>query len=124
MAMTLSNDYEMALSVSADHLVGKYMVFVRHFIIFVISRLMLNLLNKQDLCDEKKKKEIEPIRTKHPGSSAVALRDDTRVCAIGGWDSKYDLFFPTSLINVSMTEIQNTIVLDKIVQLTRNAIIS
>ena len=28
-------------------------------------------------------------RTKHPGNSAIAVRDDGRVCAVGGWDGKY-----------------------------------
>ena len=28
-------------------------------------------------------------RIKHPGNSAVALRNDGRVCAVAGWDGKY-----------------------------------
>lgn len=27
-------------------------------------------------------------RTKHPGNAAIALRDDGKVCAVGGWDGK------------------------------------
>ena len=26
---------------------------------------------------------------KYPGNASIALRDDGRVCAIGGWDGKY-----------------------------------
>lgn len=28
-------------------------------------------------------------RTKHPGNASIALRDDGRVCAVGGWDGKF-----------------------------------
>lgn len=28
------------------------------------------------------------FRTKHPGSGAVAIRNDGRVCAVGGWDGR------------------------------------
>ena len=28
------------------------------------------------------------MRTKHAGNGAVALRDDGRVCAVGGWDGR------------------------------------
>ena len=27
-------------------------------------------------------------RTKHPGNASVAIKDDGRVCAIGGWDGR------------------------------------
>lgn len=28
-------------------------------------------------------------RTKNPGNGAVTIRDDGRVCAVGGWDGRY-----------------------------------
>lgn len=28
------------------------------------------------------------FKTKYPGNGAIAIRDDGRVCAIGGWDGK------------------------------------
>ena len=34
-------------------------------------------------------------RTKHAGNGSIAIRDDGKICAIGGWDGRYDLFtFP------------------------------
>lgn len=32
-------------------------------------------------------------RTKYPGNSAVALRSDARICAVAGWDGKYEVRF-------------------------------
>ena len=32
-------------------------------------------------------------RTKHPGNSSIAIRDDGKVCAVGGWDGQYVLPF-------------------------------
>lgn len=72
MATTVSLDRSIALSVSADHLVGRYDL-------------------KADLISN-----LETIgtvfRTKHPGNGAVAFHDDGRVCAIGGWDGRVRLY--------------------------------
>jgi hypothetical protein len=38
-------------------------------------------------------------RIKHPGNSAVALRNDERVCAVASWDGKYAMFFLACLRN-------------------------
>ncbi|KAI9439799.1 WD-40 repeat-containing protein [Lactarius indigo] len=71
MATALSLDRSVALSVSADHLVGRY-----------------NLGVNPDSNDS----AGAVHRTKHPGNGAVAIHDEGRVCAIGGWDGRVRLF--------------------------------
>ncbi|KAK0465642.1 WD40-repeat-containing domain protein [Armillaria novae-zelandiae] len=65
MAMAVTNDNCMALTVSADHLIGRY----------DLSSFV-----------------AETHRTNHPGNGAVAIRDDGRVCAVGGWDGRIRLY--------------------------------
>lgn len=79
MAMTINRANNLALSVSADHLVGRY-----------------------DLDAAADGKDAERVaaactiyRTKNPGNGSVAIRDDGRVCAVGGWDGKYVVSHPT-----------------------------
>ncbi|KAF8271203.1 WD40 repeat-like protein [Lactarius quietus] len=69
MAMAVSLDGSVALSVSADHLVGRY-----------------------DLDRDSVDAAGTVHRTKHPGNGAVAIHDEGRVCAIGGWDGRVRLF--------------------------------
>lgn len=42
---------------------------------------------------EKEKTPIETVcvahRTKNPGNASIAIRDDGKICAVGGWDGKY-----------------------------------
>jgi len=72
MATAVSLDRSIALSVSADHLVGRY---------------DLNADPTPNL------ETIGTVfRTKHPGNGAVAFHDDGRVCAIGGWDGRVRLY--------------------------------
>jgi hypothetical protein len=82
MAMTVSLDGSVALSVSADHLVGRYDLDVR---------------STPPLKARSLKLYVQPIsvdcpgtvyRMKHPGNGAVAIHDEGRVCAIGGWDGR------------------------------------
>ncbi|KAJ7494649.1 WD-40 repeat-containing protein [Mycena galericulata] len=69
MAMRVSRDNRLALTVSADHLVGRY-----------------NLdAGAQDTPGV-------VYRTTHPGNGCIAIRDDGRVCAIGGWDGRIRLY--------------------------------
>ncbi|KAG2141807.1 WD40-repeat-containing domain protein [Suillus bovinus] len=76
MAMAVSSDCTVALTVSADHLVGRY-----------------------DLLEVTS--ESTPagtaFKTKHPGNGAIAIRSDGRVCAIGGWDGKVRLYSTKTL---------------------------
>ncbi|SJL05265.1 uncharacterized protein ARMOST_08631 [Armillaria ostoyae] len=65
MAMAVTNDDSMALTVSADYLIGRY----------DLSSFV-----------------AETHRTNHPGNGAVAIRDDGRVCAVGGWDGRIRLY--------------------------------
>ena len=36
-------------------------------------------------------------RTKHPGNACIAIRDDGRVCAVGGWDGGIRLYSTKNL---------------------------
>ncbi|KAF9061925.1 WD-40 repeat-containing protein [Rhodocollybia butyracea] len=68
MAMNVSSNNQLALTVSADHLIGRYDL----------------TASTQDGC--------VVHRTKHPGNGCVAIRDDGRICAVGGWDGKIRLY--------------------------------
>ncbi|KAK7472983.1 Astra associated protein 1 Asa1 [Stygiomarasmius scandens] len=70
MAMRVSRDNSVAITVSADHLLGKYELTSRS--------------STEVACSAH--------RTKHPGNSCVALRDDGRICAVGGWDGRIRLY--------------------------------
>jgi len=72
MAMAISPDKLFALTVSADHLVVRY-----------------NLFETQD---SESRPRFVKHRIKQVGNGAIGIRDDGRVCAIGGWDGKIRLF--------------------------------
>lgn len=74
MAMGVTRDHCVAFTVSADHLIGRY-----------------------DLNTDDEEKRSTVYRTKHPGNGCVALRDDGRVCAVGGWDGSIRLYSTKSL---------------------------
>ncbi|GAW01300.1 WD-40 repeat-containing protein [Lentinula edodes] len=69
MALQVSSDNRFALTVSADHIVGRY-----------------------DLTASTLQDYSTTFRTKHPGNACIAIRDDGRVCAVGGWDGKVRLY--------------------------------
>ncbi|KAF8834310.1 WD40 repeat-like protein [Paxillus ammoniavirescens] len=75
MAMAVSEDCSFALTVSADHLVGRY---------------DLNASRAPTQSETGQPDRV--FRTKHPGNAAIAFRDDGRVCAVGGWDGKVRLY--------------------------------
>jgi hypothetical protein len=86
MAMAVSNDNALALTVSADHIIGRYDLAVgRHGTLFITRRIIHVRSGKQ----------TSPLsvgtthRTKYPGNSAIAIRGDGKVCAVGGWDGKW-----------------------------------
>ncbi|KAL4252581.1 WD40-repeat-containing domain superfamily protein [Abortiporus biennis] len=78
MATAVSRDRTFALSASADHLIGRY-----------------DLVNTRS--SEDSKTTCTVYRIKNPGNGAIAIRDDGRVCAIGGWDGKVRLYSTKSL---------------------------
>ncbi|KAF8149881.1 WD40-repeat-containing domain protein [Crassisporium funariophilum] len=71
MAMRVSRLNDFALTISADHIVGRY-----------------------DLGATSRSSETNGVayRTKHAGNGSVTIRDDGKVCAIGGWDGKIRLY--------------------------------
>ncbi|KAL1694368.1 WD40-repeat-containing domain protein [Schizophyllum commune] len=69
MAMAVTRDNALALTVSADHLIGRY-----------------------DLNATEPSAASTTHRTKHPGNACTAIRDDGRVCAVGGWDGGIRLY--------------------------------
>jgi len=75
MGMSVSRDAQLAITVSADHIIGKY-----------------NLLEPQASPTPTNTERFVQHRTKHPGNAAVAMRDDGRICAVAGWDGKIRLY--------------------------------
>ncbi|KAJ7593068.1 WD-40 repeat-containing protein, partial [Mycena floridula] len=73
MAMTVSSDNSLALTVSADHLIGRYDLTI--FGLQVASAA-----------------GCTAHRTKHPQNACIAMRDDAKVCAVGGWDGRIRLY--------------------------------
>ncbi|KIP11199.1 hypothetical protein PHLGIDRAFT_100170 [Phlebiopsis gigantea 11061_1 CR5-6] len=78
MAMAVSRTNNLALTVSADHIVGRY-----------------DLTAAED--PEKLPTACTIHRTKNPGNGAVTIRDDGRVCAVGGWDGRVRLYSTKTL---------------------------
>ncbi|RPD61185.1 WD-40 repeat-containing protein [Lentinus tigrinus ALCF2SS1-7] len=73
MAMAVSRDNSFALTVSADHLIGRY-----------------NFADAER--PETREAACAVYRTKHPGNASVTIKDDGRVCAVGGWDGRIRLY--------------------------------
>jgi len=71
MAMRVSRSNDFALTISADNLICRY-----------------------DLLTENPSPEINfiPHRTKYAGNGSIAIRDDGKVAAVGGWDGKIRLY--------------------------------
>ncbi|KAF5359701.1 hypothetical protein D9756_003344 [Leucocoprinus leucothites] len=76
MAMRVSRQNDFAISVSADHLVCRYDLGVA-----------ASLPSNAGVAH----------KTKHPGNSSIAITDDGRVCAIGGWDGSIRLYSTRTL---------------------------
>ncbi|KAL1730022.1 WD40-repeat-containing domain protein [Schizophyllum commune] len=81
MAMAVTRDNALALTVSADHLIGRYDLNVRGILPFATDPSAASTTH----------------RTKHPGNACVAIRDDGRVCAVGGWDGGIRLYSTKNL---------------------------
>lgn len=70
MGMSVSRDTQLAITVSADHIIGRYRLFE----------------------PQTDGEQFVKYRTKYPGNAAVAMRDDGRICAVAGWDGKIRLY--------------------------------
>jgi hypothetical protein len=77
MAMAVSADHTIALSVSADHLIGKYDLTVSLPIVVVAIKLRREQTGAGSV-----------HRTKHPGNACISIRNDGKVFAVGGWDGR------------------------------------
>ncbi|KZT02625.1 WD-40 repeat-containing protein [Laetiporus sulphureus 93-53] len=73
MAMAVSRDGSLALTVSADHLIGRYDLQAADGSSHLHTACVVH-------------------RTKHAGNGSIAIRDDGKVCAVGGWDGKIRLY--------------------------------
>ncbi|KZV88287.1 WD40 repeat-like protein [Exidia glandulosa HHB12029] len=69
MAMAVSPNLDFAITVSADHLIGRY-----------------------DLDESSTDNPARAIQSKHAGNAALSIRSDGRVCAVAGWDGKIRLY--------------------------------
>ncbi|KAI0719200.1 WD-40 repeat-containing protein [Fomitopsis betulina] len=83
MAMTVSRDNSLALTVSADHLIGRYDIKAIEGDVKTVCRVH---------------------KTKHPGNGSIALDDDGRVCAVGGWDGRIRLYSTRSMKSLGTLE--------------------
>ncbi|KAF9466576.1 WD-40 repeat-containing protein [Collybia nuda] len=87
MAMRVSRANDLALTVSADHLICRY-----------------------DISSVDITPEITCVthRTKHPGNASIAIRDDGKICAVGGWDGKIRLYTTRTLKPLGTLEYHKT----------------
>lgn len=92
MAMRVSRAHDFALTVSADHIIGRYDLTVRFSCCFPQFDRSKSFPLMQA---EKSSTEQHGVayRTSHPGIGSVAIRDDGKVCAIGGWDGRQVVFY-------------------------------
>ncbi|KAH9843518.1 WD-40 repeat-containing protein, partial [Rhodofomes roseus] len=90
MAMAVSRDNSFALTVSADHLIGRY----------DIRTIEEDNADADTACTAH--------RTKHPGNASIDIHHDGRVCAVGGWDGKIRLYSTKSLKSLGALEYHKT----------------
>ncbi|EPS95024.1 hypothetical protein FOMPIDRAFT_150161 [Fomitopsis schrenkii] len=86
MAMTMSRNNSLALTVSADHLIGRY----------DIKAIEEENADCKTVCTVHK--------TRHPGNGSVAIYDDGRMCAVGGWDGRIRLYSTRSMKSLGTLE--------------------
>jgi hypothetical protein len=93
MAMRVSRAHDFALTVSADHIIGRYDLTVGFSCFFPQFDRSKSFSSMQA---EKSSTEQPGVayRTSHPGIGSVAIRDDGKVCAMGGWDGRQVVFLP------------------------------
>ena len=87
MAMRAARAGDFALTVSADHIIGRYSLAVRALFTLFIATWGFTFMRVQDDTPADGQHGVI-MRTKHAGNGAIALRDDGRVCAVGGWDGR------------------------------------
>lgn len=98
--MTVSHDHSFALTTSADHFIVRYNLTVCsssfllvHYMTCMVQDAPTGEEPSENDKDQTNKGQGHPRFSKHKtkqlGSSAIALRGDDRVCAVGGWDGKW-----------------------------------
>ncbi|KAJ3995642.1 WD-40 repeat-containing protein [Lentinula boryana] len=88
MAMQVSSNNQFALTVSADHIIGRYDLTVSEKVHHGFWLISVKASTPDGSTIH---------RTKHPGNACIAIRDDGRVCAVGGWDGRIRLYSTSSL---------------------------
>ncbi len=87
MAMRVSKMNHFALTVSADSLIGRYDLKARHVTpCSGDGPEQIDCLLQDGSADPEKNCRV--FRTQHPGNGNIAIHDEERVCAIGGWDGE------------------------------------
>lgn len=92
MAMAVSKDSRLALTVSADHLIGRYDLTVTNIYMYCVRSSLLIMISENPQKSGKPEGSLSlscvAHRTKNPGNSAISIRDDGKICAVAGWDGK------------------------------------
>src|ERR1700733_11818430 len=86
MAMRVSKANNTALTVSADNLIVRYDLSVGGC---ATAIFLAFLTSPQRAGDTSPDTTCAAHRTKYAGNSSIAIRDDDKVCAVGGWDGRY-----------------------------------
>jgi hypothetical protein len=122
MAMKVSRHHDFAISVSADNLVCRYDLEVCPHI--RIPNTDMKFVNKAAI--KMSQNACVAHKTKHPGNSSIAIREDGKVCAIGGWDGRLVLVTPTYLnhINTRRPPPQHSVILNAVDEAARHSKIS
>ncbi|GJJ08363.1 hypothetical protein Clacol_002577 [Clathrus columnatus] len=86
MAMSVTYDNTVAFTVSADNLLCKYSLQVSIHVLIPLCGGEKWIKNMKDGLSPTERTVV--YRTKHPGNGAIALQQEGRVVAVGGWDGK------------------------------------
>lgn len=82
MGLAVSRNLDFAITVSADHLIGRY--------VLDVSRTPIPFGDDPTIKGQESSTDnpATSFQSKHAGNAAVSIRSDGRVCAVAGWDGK------------------------------------